>query len=298
MISGVIEGKRDVAEAVSELVGSPVRVVGRQPVSGGSINRTSVLTFDTGLQLFLKENSGRHEGLFAAEAEGLALLHAGPGPAVPKPLALYQSADIQYLALEYIERGSRAPDFWESFGRSLAELHRRNGVDRFGLASDNHIGRTPQINTFCDTWCEFFARHRLGYQIRLAERQGVADRGTVAAVMRIIETLDRYLPEPEQPSLLHGDLWGGNFMIGPDGHAVLIDPAVYYGHREADLAMTELFGGFSPQFAAAYNEAWPLDDGYGERVELYNLYHLLNHLNMFGSSYLGSVRSIAQRYAR
>ncbi len=298
MIKGVIEGKGDVAEAVSEAVGSPVRVVDRRPVSGGSINQTSVLTFDTGLRVFLKQNSGRYEGLFAAEAEGLAALHAGPGPTAPRPLALYQSAEHQFLALEYIESGSRAPDFWSSFGQSLAELHRRPGADRFGFESDNHIGRTPQINTFCDTWCEFFARHRLGYQIRLTERQRSADSRTVSAVMQIIENLDRYLPEPEQPSLLHGDLWGGNYMVGADGHAVLIDPAVYYGHREADLAMTELFGGLSPQFYAAYNEAWPLDKGYRDRVDLYNLYHLLNHLNMFGSSYLGSVRSIAQRYAR
>lgn len=280
------------------LVGSTVKVVDRQSVSGGSINRTSVLTFDTGLRVFLKENSGVYEGLFESEAEGLEVLHAAPGPAVPRPLALYQSPDNQFLALEYIESGSRATDFWVSFGHALAEMHRRRSEHRFGFPTDNHIGQTPQINTFCDSWCEFFARHRLGYQIQLAGRRNVADSGTISALRSVVERLDRFLPEPEYPSLLHGDLWGGNFMVGADGHAVLIDPAVYYGHREADLAMTELFGGFSAEFSRAYNEAWPLDTGYRERVELYNLYHLLNHLNMFGRSYLGSVRSIAQRYAR
>ncbi|TVQ39592.1 MAG: fructosamine kinase family protein [Spirochaetaceae bacterium] len=293
----MIRNQPDLEKALCECFRRPVRVVARQSVGGGSINRTSVLTLDDRTRVFLKQNSGSHDRLFEAEAAGLEVLSRAPGPRAARPLALYQAADSQYLALEYIASGSRAAGFWERFGGAMAELHRGGAETRYGFEMNNHIGQTPQINSWHDSWLEFYAECRLGYQIQLARRRGLVDAGTVAAVEGIMERLDRYLPEPDSPSLLHGDLWGGNYMVGPDGHAVLIDPAVYWGHREADLAMTELFGGFSAQFYRSYEEAWPLDPGYRERVDLYNLYHLLNHLNLFGRSYAGSVRSIIARYA-
>ena len=293
----MIRNQPEVEKALSDYFQRPLRVVSRQSVSGGSINRTSILTLDDQTRVFVKENSGSHERLFEAEAVGLEALSAAAGPRVARPLALYHSPSIQYLALEYIPGGSKAHDFWQQFGRATALLHRYRSQSRYGFDIDNHIGRTPQINTWCDNWLQFFGEHRLGYQLQLACSKGLLDSATVTGLQKIIERLDRYLIEPEQPSLLHGDLWGGNYMVGPDGYAVLIDPAVYFGHREADLAMTELFGGFSARFYRSYEQSWPLQPGYRDRIELYNLYHLLNHLNLFGGGYAGSVRSIIRRYA-
>ncbi len=293
----MIRNQPDIEKALSDCFQRPLRVVSRQSVGGGSINRTSILTLDDQTRVFVKENSGSHERLFEAEAAGLEALSAAGGPRVARPLALYHSPSMQYLALEYIPGGSRAHDFWQQFGSATAQLHRHRSQSRYGFDSDNHIGSTPQINTWCDDWLQFFGEHRLGYQLQLARSKRLLDSASVAGLQQIIQRLDRYLIEPEHPSLLHGDLWGGNYMVGPDGYAVLIDPAVYFGHREADLAMTELFGGFSAQFYRSYEQTWPLQPGYRDRVELYNLYHLLNHLNLFGGGYAGSVRSIIRRYA-
>ncbi len=292
----MVEGYADPGDALSAALGRAVRITGRRPVSGGSINQTSSIALDGGERFFLKENHGTIRGLFRAEAAGLRALAASPGPAVVAPVALYESPSRQWLLLEHVESGSRAGDFWDRFGRDLATLHRESRWDRCGFSDDNHIGRTEQINRPTVGWIEFFGRYRLGYQIALAERTGAADASMVAGVHRVIERLDRVLVEPDHPSLLHGDLWGGNYLVGPDGQAVLIDPAVSYGHPEADLAMTELFGGFSPRFLAAYREVSPLQPGYRDRVDLYNLYHVLNHLNLFGSGYAGSVRAAIARY--
>jgi fructosamine-3-kinase len=287
----------DVATAVQSLFkDQDVSVERRNTVSGGCINRTSVLVLSNGSKLFLKENSGRYPGMFDAEARGLEALRSAAGPRAPAPYACYEDRSAQFLLLEYITPGSRSGRFWESFGRAMARLHKTNTAAQYGFEEDNYIGSTPQENSWTSSWTEFFAEQRLRYQIRLARDKGLADDRMTKGVESIISRLESLLRTPEHPSLLHGDFWGGNFMVGSDGEAVIIDPAVYYGDREADLAMSELFGGFQPRFYSAYDEEFPLERDYKERKELYNLYHMLNHLNLFGRGYAGSVNSIVRRF--
>lgn len=295
----MIGGAPSVEEAIRAIYGDDTGIERRRPVGGGCINSTFLLELTNSSSLFLKENSVRFEHMFQAEALGLEALRKGGGPRVPAPLAWGENANRQFILIEYIDQGARAGDFWERFGRELAELHRSNTSDRCGFDADNFIGSNPQRNGWTGGWIEFFAEKRLRFQLELAQTRGAGDRGRLCSgVERLIDRLPELLIEPGRPSLLHGDLWGGNYMIGQFGEPVLIDPAVYFGHREADLAMTELFGGFDPRFYAAYREAFPLEPGYPERRDLYNLYHLLNHFNLFGSSYEGSVRSIVSRYVR
>ncbi len=283
--------------ALRGLFGEGVRVISKTRAGGGSINQASVLTLSDGNRAFLKVNRTRDGEFFEAEAAGLRALASDEGPRVVRFLANGEDASGRFLLLEYIESAPPRADFWEDFGRRLARLHRTRRSPRFGFQADNYIGATPQLNTWSDNWPDFFGRMRLGHQIELARRGGRADRALVAGVERILARLGELLPSGEEASLLHGDLWGGNYLVGPEGYAVLIDPAVYYGDREADLAMTELFGGFPERFYAAYQEEYPLLEGSAERRDLYNLYHLLNHLNLFGASYLQGVRSTVARYS-
>jgi fructosamine-3-kinase len=199
--------------------------------------------------------------------------------------------------LEWIEaRGSKSGAA-EALGEQLAQQHRTPG-EAYGLDHDNYLGSNQQINQPTSSWIEFFRDRRLGFQTELAQRNGYLTARRAARLERLIARLANWIDESIcMPSLLHGDLWGGNFLAGPNGEPVLIDPAVYYGDREAEMAFTELFGGFGTKFYAAYNAAWPLAPGYADRRDLYNLYHLLNHLNLFGEGYGGSVDAILQRYA-
>jgi len=281
---------------LSELFGREVSISEKRGVGGGCINQTSVLVLDRGERVFLKENSDRFRDMFKAEFLGLQAMATEAGPHVPKPYAYGEADGGQFLLLEYVDEGRRSVDFSQDFGRRLALMHSQKRSREFGFESDNYIGASPQVNTWEESWPGFFARHRLGYQLELARRNGRASARWARPLERIIERIGDYLTEPDHASILHGDLWGGNYMVGTDGHAVLIDPAVYYGDRETDLAMTELFGGFGSAFYSAYHEVLPIDPGYRERKDLYNLYHLLNHLNLFGGSYAGSVASIVARY--
>ena len=247
------------------------------PVAGGCIHRCYRATID-GAERFLKVNEARFADAFAAEADGLAALRAA-GTRAPLPLASGVAAGEAYLLLEYLEL-KKAGD-WAALGRMLAGQHRRHGA-RFGWARENFIGATPQQNGWLDDWPTFFAERRLAPQMRLAEENGFRlQAGNIG------EVLAQHRP---QPSLLHGDLWSGNVGFVQEG-PVAFDPAVYYGDREADLAMTELFAGFPNEFYTAYQAAYPLDAGYALRKHLYNLYHLLNHLNLFGGGYLAQVKA-------
>jgi fructosamine-3-kinase len=228
-----------------------------------------------GTARFLKLGSPDHD--FAAEADGLEALGSA-GVRVPRPLRHGAAGGRAFLLMELLELKERG-DF-AALGRMLADSHRRPGR-RFGWHRDNYIGSTPQANGWMDDWARFWLERRLRPQIELARRNGFE---LELPPMRALEG-----HEP-QPSLLHGDLWSGNAAFTGEG-PVLFDPAVYYGDREADLAMTELFGGFPAAFREAYSEAFPLPDGYEGRKHLYNLYHLLNHLNLFGGGYLGQVRT-------
>jgi fructosamine-3-kinase len=243
-------------------------------VSGGCIHHCYRVTI-AGRQRFLKVNDAGFADAFAAEADGLSALRA-TGLRAPEPLAHGREDGQSYLLLEYLEL-QRKGEF-AALGRMLAQAHRKPGP-RFGWARDNYIGSTPQQNGWGEDWTQFWCERRLRPQMELARI-----RIDLAAVARLLE---RHRP---QPSLLHGDLWSGNAGFTDEG-PVVFDPAVYYGDREADLAMTELFGGFPQDFYDAYNQTWPLEAGYAKRKPLYNLYHLLNHLNLFGGGYLGQVQS-------
>jgi fructosamine-3-kinase len=246
-----------------------------QPVSGGCIHRCYRATL-SGRAVFLKVNDARLADAFAAEADGLAALRAA-GCTAPEPISHGAAGASAFLLMEFLELESRG-DF-AALGRMLATLHRAEG-SHFGWARDNYIGSTPQPNGAHENWAQFWRERRLEPQLALAKRKGYdIDAGNVTAL------LDGHAPAP---SLLHGDLWSGNASFLAGGAPVLFDPAVYYGDREADLAMTELFGGFSREFYSAYGV---LPAGYETRKHLYNLYHLLNHLNLFGGGYLGQVNA-------
>jgi len=267
-------------------------IVRRGPGGGGGcINSVSTIILKSGLTVFLKENGRAPSAMFREEAKGLEALIGAYPLKVPKPLALGKENGSSFLLLEYIERGVKGRDYWSSFGRALSQMHREGAGLSFGFDSNNFIGSTVQINERMERWSDFFAEKRLLHQVELARSARLADSEMSRGVESICHRMADLLPEPEFPSLLHGDLWSGNFMVDKRGEAVLIDPAVYYGHREADLAMTELFGGFNRAFYQAYNEAFPLEPGYGERRDLYNLYHMLNHLNLFGHAYYAACDS-------
>ncbi len=266
------------------------------PVSGGDINDAYRLTLSDGRSVFMKANRSASPAFFQAEADGLEAIRDVGAIRVPGVIACGHDDSVgSYLLLEWIESKGRERNFWEAFGHNLAAMHRANSSGGFGWKADNFIGARPQINTPHDNWVAFYRDCRLAPQFRDARHCFDADMKRRFA--RLLDRLDEYLPEPLHPSLLHGDLWAGNFITGSDGHAWLIDPAVYVGHAEADIAMTELFGGFHTDFYAAYSEVNPLQPGYADRSDLYNLYHLLNHLNLFGAGYLGSVQRIVRRYA-
>jgi fructosamine-3-kinase len=263
----------------------PVR--GAAPVSGGCINHGMRVELADG-PVFVKYNADAPAGLFAAEARGLdALRAAADGLVVPRALAWAEAEGgaPAWLALEWLEPSRRAPDFTERLGRGVAGLHRAGRADGWGWMEDNFIGPLPQANAPAASWAEFWRVRRLEPQLELARRAGRIP-GKAAEWDRLMDRLPELLApaDADGPSLLHGDLWGGNVLAAPGGPAI-IDPAVYRGHREADLAMTELFGGFGDGFHAAYREAWPLQPGYPVRRGVYQLWYLLIHVNLFGGGY-------------
>ena len=260
------------------------------PIGGGCINETHLIE-GSGQRYFVKLNNAGSLPMFEAEAAGLQEIGNSHTLRVPTPVCWGKSEDKAWLVLEYLEMGSASRnDAAElTLGRGLAAMH---GIttEKFGWHRDNTIGATPQINKTSSDWIQFWRNYRLGYQLQLARANGYTGALQTKGE-QLMAGLDAFFSGPlPLASLLHGDLWSGNhaFAAGVDGNAVpvIFDPAVYYGDREADLAMTELFGGFSARFYAAYKEAWPLDAGYITRKTLYNLYHILNHLNLFGGGYL------------
>lgn len=264
-------------------------------VGGGDINEARKLYTEAG-SYFLKLNRlPQAVHMFETEARGLALLREANQLRVPEVRAADRAGGSAFLLMEYIEPGSPGPRFWEDFGSRLAALH-RTPQPYFGLPFDNYIGSLPQPNGRFDTFVELYVERRLHPQLGAARKANLLS----AADERLLQQLYRRLPEllPEEaPALLHGDLWNGNFLVTKAGTAALIDPAVAYGHRELDLAMSHLFGGFSPRFYEAYQAHYPTAPGLEDRLELYQLYYLLVHVNLFGSSYTGSVRRILKRYA-
>jgi fructosamine-3-kinase len=281
-------------------LGAPVSLVS---VGGGCIADARIATFENGTRVFVKCASGAND-MFECEALGLAALAQANAIRVPRVLAVEKDG----LVLECIQPAPRKRDFADSFGRNLARLHRHRGKTS-GFEQDNYIGSTRQRNdpvgiSWEDApeddgsgWPEFFLQRRLRFQVGLAAENGYGDelqRLLDGGETRIVDLLSASI---EPPVILHGDLWGGNYIVDDRGEACLIDPAVYFGHREAELAMTRLFGGFETSFYRAYEDAAPLADGHEERLPIYQLYHVLNHLNLFGGAYLGQSRRILQYYS-
>jgi fructosamine-3-kinase len=277
---------RRIEEGLAAREGGWPAVVGAQSVGGGCIHRAEIVELDDGRRLFVKSNTSAPAGMFEAEAVGLAALGSLGAIRVPGNAWVGEGGGVRFLVMEAIEEGQAAGDFSRRFGSALAELHRAGRGEHFGFEADNYIGSTPQVNTWGEDWVEFFGNRRLGFQFALARRSGLSDPTLDRLGDRLLARLGEWLDIPEEPPcLIHGDLWGGNYLVDAAGDPVLVDPAVYYGHREAELAMTRLFGGFDRDFYAAYEETWPLPTGTRERQQIYSLYHLLNHLNLFGSSY-------------
>ncbi len=263
------------------------------PVGGGCIHRAWCLE-GGGRRYFVKTNGPAALPMFEAEADGLAALAAAGALLLPRVIAVGEAGGETFLALEHLELRSLDRAAGARLGHGLAELHRHGG-DTFGWARDNFIGSTPQGNTTHGNWPLFFARERLRPQLALAATHGLERKLLHLGEDIAAEVAAFFIDYRPQPSLLHGDLWSGNAAALADGTPVLFDPAAYRGDREADLAMAELFGGFPESFYAAYREAWPLDEGYETRKTLYNLYHVLNHFNLFGASYLGQAKRMMER---
>jgi fructosamine-3-kinase len=264
------------------------QVLDAKRLGGGDINDAFELSLRDRASIFLKTHPDPPRGMFEAEARGLRWLAEASAIRIPRVVALSDEQPA-YLALELLTPAKRRPDFDETLGRSLAALH-AFGAPTFGLDHDNFIGRLAQSNVAVDDWASFYWASRLEPQLRLATDRGLIDGETGSRFNTLRRLLSERVGPEEPPSRLHGDLWGGNLHVDETGQPCLIDPAAYGGHREIDLAMMRLFGGFGERVFAAYNDAWPLAPGAGDRVSLYQLYPLMVHVNLFGGSYVGSVK--------
>ena len=281
-----------IGQAIGQATGEAFEARGHHSVGGGCINASYVVG-DGRREFFVKLNQGRLVEMFAAEAEGLGEIVASDSIKAPRPICWGEAAGHAYLVLERLQFGGGDGTTAERLGRQLAAMHRATR-NRFGWYRDNTIGSTPQLNDETHDWLSFYRERRLGFQLELVARNGFGRLRAKGEVLmeRLADFFPGYTP---QPSLLHGDLWSGNQSALEGGEPVIFDPAVYYGDREADLAMTELFGPLPAAFYAAYREAWPLDAGYTTRKTLYNLYHILNHANLFGGGYAGQADAMMGR---
>ncbi len=327
---------KSLASALISLFGKSATIAHTTRVSGGDINKSYALTMSNGKHIFMKANAKENASFFTAEAAGITAIAQTGTIGTPEILCTGtddgEEVGYSFLLLGFIESGNKRADYWEKFAQNLAAMHNADTSAfvepdsseadatsasdsanvaysaagtaapgscapqkmKFGFFQDNFIGARPQKNTPCESWISYFRDNRLAPQFSAADRYFTAEDR--ARNQKLLDHLGDFLVEPEKPSLLHGDLWSGNAMCGADGNALLIDPACYVGHAEADLAMTELFGGFPSKFYDAYREARPLQPGYESRRDLYNLYQLLNHLNIFGSGYLNAVKSVVAEY--
>ena len=280
------------AVALSRALETEVAAGSERHVGGGSINACARFESERG-PLFVKHGDASSLEMFQAEADGLAELAKARAVRVPEVLAVGEQDGIAFLALEWIDLRGATSGSEKALGELLAAQHRVTR-DKFGWHRDNTIGSTPQSNREAVHWAEFLREQRLRPQLKLARSNG-AGADLIDNGERLCERLDHFFSSYRPtPSLLHGDLWGGNWGSDVNGQPVLFDPAVYFGDREADLAMTRLFGGFGASFYAAYQSAWPLDAGAAQRVALYNLYHVLNHFNLFGGGYLRQALGMVQ----
>lgn len=280
---------------ITKLLGKQIESANR--VSGGSINQAAKIALSDGRSCFLKWNTSADPDMFVKEEKGLELLKsADTSLRIPDVFASGKTENgTGFLLQEFIDEGHSSPKSAVDFGKSLAELHQHHH-EQFGLDHDNYIGKLPQSNTWHQSWIDFFVDERMKPQLKMA-----ADAGKLGSqAITHFESMYKQLPEifpDEPPSLLHGDLWGGNYFFDDEGRATIYDPAVYYGHREIELAFTYLFGGFSAAFYDAYEETYPLEQDFSRRKDVYNLYPLLVHTNLFGGSYGRQVERIVSRFS-
>lgn len=280
--------------SLSGQAGQPVKITSVVPVGGGCINEAIRISTDAG-EFFLKYNlASGFPGMFESEARGLILLAESGSIRVPAVVKSGESGKYAWLALELIAAGSPGKGFWQDFGRSLANLHRQT-QELFGLDFDNYMGSLPQSNRRHGEFAAFFIEERLIPQVKRARDVKKISPALTRSFDSLYARLQGMLPL-ETPSLVHGDLWSGNFMVTADNKPCLIDPAVHYGHRESDIAMSRLFGGFHDEFYHAYHEHSPLEKGWEERVDIFNLYPLLIHVNLFGGGYARQVERIVGRF--
>lgn len=287
MISQIIEN--DIEKCLND------KIISIKQLSGGCINQAFQIKTNTGNIYFIKINLTPPKNMFDAEAAGLNELRKPDVIKIPKVII----AGKNYLILENIVAGIKTKYFWESFGRSFALLHKFT-ASSYGFYMNNFLGSSIQINhsDAFTSWSDFFFTNRLLFQFKLAEKNNLVDSLFRNSFVGLEKKINSILDDKVLPSLLHGDMWSGNFIISNDGSVWLIDPAVYYGHREADLAMTKLFGGFDNGFYESYNNEFPLDDGYEYRENIYKLYHILNHFNLFGKSYYQQAISLMHFYLK
>jgi fructosamine-3-kinase len=284
--------------ALAEALDRPVAVRATTPLGGGCIHNALRLDTSAG-PYFAKWQPRPPAGLFGSEADGLAALADSPTTlTIPRPLAWSDGEPGQaaFLVTEWLDPGRPGPGFDRQLGEGLAALHRAT-AEAFGFHRDGYCGLTPQPNGWLADWLDFYRERRLEHQLRRAVDGGRLDSGERRLFGRLLERLDDRLAGPaEPPALIHGDLWSGNLLVAADGGPALVDPAAYFAHREAELGMMTLFGGFGPAVYEAYDEAWPLAAEWRERNGLYQLYHVLNHLNLFGEAYRASAVALARRY--
>lgn len=286
-------------QAVEMICGEGVRIESQRAVFGGDINRAYALGLSNGTVIFMKANTRRKIGIFEGEAESLDFIRQTGTVRSPMPLAIGTDGDISFLLMEFIPSGPASRSSSEELALGLARMHSADTSafvhgGKYGALHDHLLGSGLQDNTPSDNWVNFFAERRLRPQFEKAS--SYFDPAARKQISKFLDHLDNYLTEPDHPSLMHGDLWAGNYMIDDQGHPWLIDPAAYVGHAEADLAMTELFGGFDRTFYDVYRSASGLDPEYSSRRDIYNLYHLVKHLNLFGAGYLSSVRAVLRKY--
>lgn len=281
-----------ILENISKKIQKPINQV--SSLSGGDIN--DVYLLESGQEKWVLKVNSRQKfpGMFEAEKAGLGELAKNDSIKVAQPILIGESKEQSYLLLDYISQGPKTNSFWENFGEQLAQLHRVSNP-QFGLDYDNYIGSLKQYNKQHNSWSDFYIHQRLEPQLEMAINSGFL-KGSLRTFERLYDKMDNLFPQ-EPPALLHGDLWSGNFICGENETPWLIDPATYYGHREMDIGMMHLFGGFDQSLFDVYNNITPLESGWQERIPLTQLYPLLVHVNLFGEGYVGSVKSILNRFA-
>ena len=279
-----------ISRHISDSTGTQFSIQNRHAVGGGCINTAYVIQGHD-VNYFVKLNSTDRREMFAAESAGLNEIVNSHTVRAPLPICFGGTSSASYIVMEYIESGPGNNDSYITLGQQLAAMHLVNR-EYFGWDYDNTIGSTPQPNTSSESWIEFWHKNRLGYQLELAVMNGYGNQLQARGDCLLQQFPLFFSTYHPVPSLLHGDLWSGNYAVDKYGTPYIFDPAVYYGDRETDIAMTELFGGFPTLFYRAYEEAFPLDQDYHKRKKLYNLYHILNHLNLFGGGYLSQAREM------